>query len=30
VRGCHCFQGYWVSQPLAADAFADFVNKRPH
>ena len=30
VRGCHCFQGYWVSQPLSAEAFADFVNKRPH
>ena len=29
LRGCHSFQGYWVSQPLPADAFAEFVNKRP-
>ena len=29
VRGCHCFQGYWVSKPLPADAFVEFVAKRP-
>jgi diguanylate cyclase (GGDEF)-like protein/PAS domain S-box-containing protein len=29
VRGCHCFQGYWVSKPLPAQEFVEFVNKRP-
>jgi diguanylate cyclase (GGDEF)-like protein/PAS domain S-box-containing protein len=29
VRGCHCFQGYWVSKPLPAAEFVDFVGKRP-
>ena len=30
VRGCHCFQGYWVSKPLPAKEFVEFVKKRPH
>ena len=30
VRGCHCFQGYWVSKPLPADSFVEFVTKKPH
>ena len=29
VRGCHCFQGYWVSKPLPAKEFVEFVKKRP-
>ncbi|MGE5104832.1 MAG: EAL domain-containing protein, partial [Betaproteobacteria bacterium] len=29
VRGCHCFQGYWVSKPLPASEFVEFVKKRP-
>ena len=29
VRGCHCFQGYWVSKPLPANEFVAFVKKRP-
>ena len=29
VRGCHCFQGYWVSKPLPAQEFVEFVGKRP-
>jgi EAL domain-containing protein (putative c-di-GMP-specific phosphodiesterase class I) len=29
VRGCHCFQGYWVSKPLPSKEFVDFVKKRP-
>ena len=29
VRGCHYFQGYWVSKPLPAQEFVDFVKKRP-
>jgi len=29
VRGCHCFQGYWVSKPLPAQEFIEFVGKRP-
>jgi diguanylate cyclase (GGDEF)-like protein/PAS domain S-box-containing protein len=29
VRGCHCFQGYWVSKPIPAQEFEDFVRKRP-
>ena len=29
VRGCHCFQGYWVSKPLPAQEFVEFVTKRP-
>jgi EAL domain-containing protein (putative c-di-GMP-specific phosphodiesterase class I) len=28
VRGCHCFQGYWASKPLAADAFLEFVTRK--
>ena len=27
VRGCDCFQGYWVSKPLPA-RFAEFVTQR--
>src|SRR5205085_3234533 len=23
-RGCHCFQGFWISRPLHADAFGAF------
>jgi EAL domain-containing protein (putative c-di-GMP-specific phosphodiesterase class I) len=26
VRGCDCFQGFWASKPLSADAFYDFVR----
>jgi diguanylate cyclase (GGDEF)-like protein/PAS domain S-box-containing protein len=26
VRGCHCFQGYWASEPLAADKFLDYLQ----
>jgi len=29
VRGCHCFQGFWVSKPLPAAEFVEFVKKRP-
>jgi EAL domain-containing protein (putative c-di-GMP-specific phosphodiesterase class I) len=25
-RGCDCFQGFWASKPLSADAFYDFVR----
>jgi EAL domain-containing protein (putative c-di-GMP-specific phosphodiesterase class I) len=28
ARGCHCFQGYWVSKPLPASEFERFVRKR--
>jgi EAL domain-containing protein (putative c-di-GMP-specific phosphodiesterase class I) len=28
VRGCDCFQGFWVCKPLPADAFYDFVRKK--
>jgi diguanylate cyclase (GGDEF)-like protein/PAS domain S-box-containing protein len=30
VRGCHFFQGYWVSKPLPAETFVEFVTKKPH
>jgi diguanylate cyclase (GGDEF)-like protein/PAS domain S-box-containing protein len=30
VRGCHYFQGYWVSKPLPADSFVEFVKRKPH
>jgi diguanylate cyclase (GGDEF)-like protein/PAS domain S-box-containing protein len=30
VRGCHCFQGYWASKPLPAEAFIDFVTRKAH
>jgi diguanylate cyclase (GGDEF)-like protein len=30
VRGCHCFQGYWASKPLAAEAFTEFVTRKAH
>ena len=30
VRGCHYFQGYWVSKPLPADSFVEFVTRKPH
>ena len=26
LRGCDCFQGFWVSKPLPADDFYDFVR----
>ena len=26
VRGCDCFQGFWASKPLPADAFFEFVR----
>ena len=29
-RGCHCFQGFWASKPLAPTDFLDFVRKRGH
>ncbi len=25
-RGCHCFQGFWISQPLPADSFVAFAR----
>jgi EAL domain-containing protein (putative c-di-GMP-specific phosphodiesterase class I) len=28
TRGCHCFQGYWVSKPLPARDFERFVRTR--
>ncbi|MEO8756104.1 MAG: EAL domain-containing protein, partial [Casimicrobiaceae bacterium] len=28
VRGCDCFQGFWASKPLPADAFFDFVRTK--
>lgn len=28
ARGCHAFQGFWVSKPLPADAFATFCANR--
>ena len=28
ARGCHCFQGYWVSKPLPASEFERFVRGR--
>jgi diguanylate cyclase (GGDEF)-like protein/PAS domain S-box-containing protein len=30
VRGCHCFQGYWASKPLPAEAFTEFVTRKSH
>jgi len=27
ARGCHCFQGFWASQPLPNDEFLAFVEK---
>jgi EAL domain-containing protein (putative c-di-GMP-specific phosphodiesterase class I) len=30
VRGCHYFQGYWVSKPLPAENFVEFVMRKPH
>jgi diguanylate cyclase (GGDEF)-like protein len=29
ARGCHCFQGFWVSQPIPAEAFEQFMRRRP-
>jgi EAL domain-containing protein (putative c-di-GMP-specific phosphodiesterase class I) len=26
ARGCHCFQGFWISKPLPTPEFATFVN----
>ncbi len=28
VRGCHYFQGYWVSEALPADTFVEFVTQK--
>ena len=28
ARGCHCFQGFWVSKPLPPDKFVEFLRKR--
>ena len=28
ARGCHCFQGFWVSEALPADKFVEFSRKR--
>jgi EAL domain-containing protein (putative c-di-GMP-specific phosphodiesterase class I) len=25
-HGCDCFQGFWMSKPLPADSFYDFVR----
>src|SRR5947208_1466153 len=30
VRGCHYFQGFWVSKPLPAENFVEFVTRKPH
>ena len=27
-RGCHCFQGFWLSKGLAPDTFVEFVRAR--
>jgi diguanylate cyclase (GGDEF)-like protein/PAS domain S-box-containing protein len=27
ARGCHCFQGFWISKPLPTTEFATFVEK---
>jgi EAL domain-containing protein (putative c-di-GMP-specific phosphodiesterase class I) len=26
TRGCHCFQGFWASQPLPAEGFLEFLK----
>ena len=28
AHGCDCFQGFWMSKPLPADAFYDFVAQK--
>jgi hypothetical protein len=28
ARGCHCFQGFWVSKPLPPLKFVEFLRKR--
>ena len=28
ARGCHCFQGFWVSEALPADEFVQFSRTR--
>ena len=28
VRGCDCYQGFWSSKPMPADAFYEFVRKK--
>ncbi len=28
MRGCHCFQGFWVSKPLPAESFEQFLKTR--
>ena len=28
ARGCHCFQGFWVSKPLPPERFVEFLRKR--
>jgi diguanylate cyclase (GGDEF)-like protein/PAS domain S-box-containing protein len=30
LRGCDCFQGFWVSKPLPADSFFELVRKKIH
>ena len=30
ARDCHCFQGYWVSQPLPVPDFERFLAASPH
>ena len=27
ARGCHCFQGFWASEPLPAGRFVDFIGE---
>jgi EAL domain-containing protein (putative c-di-GMP-specific phosphodiesterase class I) len=27
ARGCHCFQGFWISEALPADKFVEFSRK---
>ena len=28
ARGCHCFQGFWVSKPLPPARFVEFLRTR--
>ena len=28
ARGCHCFQGFWISEALPADKFIEFTRTR--
>ena len=28
ARGCHCFQGFWISKPLPPERFVEFLRTR--